>query len=316
MNIDIAAVVVTFRSKLLIDQCLKSVVDEGVSEIWVVDNASDDGTADYVQANYPNVYLIQNEENLGFSAANNQALRQTKARKILLLNPDAWLAPQALTEMISVMESDKEIAVVGPSIERQGNLEPSLLLKPNFYDSWHFLLSGMRAESTGGFAGKEAKGFPWQSVTDGDHVRGSCMLVRNIAVEQVGLLDELFFLYFEETEWCLRFRNQGWRVVIAPSAKAFHIGKASVKTQDSLPSLEFIRSAILFWGKTRSFPAQFVLRATLIVMAVVKCLLMLPFPNTKPRRSWLLDIAKLGINPFNLPIVYDKARSPILWGKS
>ncbi len=306
----VAAVVVTFRSRSLIDRCLQSLRSAKVSEIWVVDNASDDGTAEYIEAEYPEVNLIRSEFNLGFAAGNNLALKNIAADSVLLLNPDAWLAPGALEEMLQVMESDSKIAVVGPSIDRQGEAEPSLLMEPGLIESWAFLFSGMRR---GSFSGRAVEGFPWRTVTDGDHVRGSCMLVRRNAIDEAGLLDESFFLYFEETEWCLRFRKHGWRVVIALEALAHHIGKASVKTQESLPSLEFMRSTIIFWKKSHAWPLQIGLRVTLAFMAGAKWLLLLPVANAADRRGWLLNVIGLVMNPFGLPIIYDRARRPASW---
>lgn len=318
MNHDIAAIVVTFRSQKLIDRCLQSLIAEGVpsTNIWLVDNASDDGTVNHVRENYGQVNIIHNHENLGFAAANNQALCHMTAKYVLLLNPDAWLNAEALERMVAVMEQDERIAIVGPSIVRQKQVEQSLLMRPRFWEAWFFLLSGMRAFETGGFSGKAAQGFPWQDVTDGDHVRGACMLVRQEAVTDVGLMDETFFLYFEETEWCLRFRQHGWRVVIAPQATAYHIGKASVRTQERLPSLEFMRSAILFWKKTLAWPAQVSLRVTLFFMVMVKWSLLLPVKSAKGQREWLWRVASLTVNPFGLPIVYNKARRPSSWPKS
>ncbi|MDQ7005216.1 MAG: glycosyltransferase family 2 protein [Ghiorsea sp.] len=315
MNKLVTAIVVTFRSKLLIDQCLKSLEDEGVSQMIVVDNASDDGTADYVAKHYPHIQLLRNSENIGFAAANNLAIQQLEQADsdVLLLNPDAWLAPDALAHMQAAMRSDSRIAIVGPSIERDQQLEPSLLLRPKASASIQFILSGMRAMETGGFAGEVAPNYPWSSITDGDHVRGSCMLVRYQAIQDVGLLDDMFFLYFEETEWCLRFRNQGWRVVIAPDAQAYHLGKASVKTQESLPSLELMRSAVLFWQRVYTKPQALLLRVLLWHMVLVKYMLLLPFPSTKERRKWLLKVASLSMNPFRLPMVYTNARRPPKW---
>jgi len=229
------------------------------------------------------------------------------------LNPDAWLEPQAVWMMLEVLESDSKIAVVGPCIDRQGEREPSLLMAPKAFSAWLFLLSGMRAFTTGGFAGKSAKGFPWLTITYGDHVRGSCMLVRQHAIVDAGLLDESFFLYFEETEWCLRFRDKGWRVVLEPNALAHHIGKASVKTQESLPSLEFMRSAVLFWKKIYIWPVQLVLRATLFLMANLKWLLLLPISSAGNQRHWLRAVSGLAINPFKMSMVYDRARRPLSW---
>jgi GT2 family glycosyltransferase len=314
---DVAAIVVTFRSRDLIDQCLNSLISEGVAQanIWVVDNASDDHTADYVQQNYPHVHVISNDENVGFAAANNQALKQVNTDQVLLLNPDAWLAPKALVNMQEAMAQDERIGMVGPRVERDGIMEDSLSMRPHFFSTCLFILSGLRNMATGGFAGKPAAGYPWQDITDGDHIRGSCMLVRNQAILDVGLLDEDFFLYFEETEWCLRFRDKGWRIIIAPQALAYHLGKASVKTQDTLPSLELMRSAVIFFSKKYTYPQALILRVMLCCMASLKYLLLLPFPSSSPQREWLKHVACLALNPFKLAMVYPKARRPSGWDK-
>lgn len=315
MNVnEVSAIVVTFRSRLLIDQCLQSLQEAGVQHIWVVDNASDDGTADYVQQNYPGIHLIRSEKNLGFAAGNNLALGQIQSEAVLLLNPDAWLTPNALNLMLSTLSAETNVGMVGPSIDRQGQTEPSLLQAPSAFASWLFLLSGMRAFGTGGFSGKEVEGFPWCSVTEGDHLRGSCMLVRLQAIRDVGLLDESFFLYFEETEWCMRFRQKGWRILIEPAALVHHVGKASVQTQESLPSLEYMRSGVLFWMKIYPWVIQWILRGTLWMMACMKYVLLLLFrPASVEQKGWLSNVVALAIHPYKLPIVYDRAKRPSSW---
>ena len=315
MNHNIAVVIVTFCSRDLIAQCLQSVIDEDVTDIWVVDNASTDDTVDYVNTHFPQVNLIANAENIGFAAANNMAIRQIEGKDILFLNPDAWLTDGALAAMRQALEANQDVAMVGPRVIRQGEVEPTLLEAPRFFTSWMFILTGMRAMNTGGFAGKVVQGFPWRRVTEGEHIRGSCMLVRCKALEEVGLMNELFFLYFEETEWCLRFRQHDWKIVIEPKALAHHIGKASVGTQNALPSLEFMRSAVLFWKVNNTWVEHAFLRSTLFLMALTKCLLLLPFSAEKHRRGWLLNVAGLALNPFRMPIVYHQARRPSAWMK-
>ncbi|MFQ5582323.1 MAG: glycosyltransferase family 2 protein [Mariprofundaceae bacterium] len=310
----VSAVIVTYRSRLHIGRCVHSLIDEGILEIWVVDNASDDDTASYVSEHFPEAHLIQNSENIGFAAANNQALQRIATPFVLLINPDAWLEKGSLRHMLTEIEQHDDVAVVGPRMIRDEQIEPSLLYAPRIRDVWFFLLSGMRAFGSGGFSGRMADGYPWDAGGEGNHVRGSCMLVRMQAVREAGFLDESFFLYFEETEWCLRMHRHGWRIMLNAHAIAHHIGKASVRTHGTLPSLEYMRSAILFWHKVYPAPAAWLLRTTLLLMAVTKWLILgvLDRKDTD-RRRWLGDVVRLSMDPYRLPIVYSHARRPRSW---
>lgn len=308
-----AAVVVTYRSEAWIEKCLDSLLlQPEITTIWVVDNASDDNTVDLVKARYPDVHLISNPNNVGFAAANNQALKQVTEDFALLLNPDASLEGEAVGHMLAAME-DEKTGAVGPRIFRGGEIEPSLSLAPRAFESVMFLFSGMRSFNTGGFSGRPVPGFPWDAGAEGDHLRGSCMLVRKEVMESAGLLDEAFFLYFEETEWCLRMRREGWKIRIASDAVAHHVGKASVKTQTSLPSLEFMRGAVLFWGMVYGPVVSRGLRVVLWSMALTKHSLLLFSKQAAERRGWLREVMGLAITPYKMPIEYEHSRRPSLW---
>jgi len=310
----VSAVIVTYRSRLHIERCFRSLIEEGISDVWIIDNASDDETVSYISEHFSEAHLIRNNENVGFAAANNQALKQITASFVLLINPDAWLEKGALRHMLAEMNRHDDLAVAGPRIIRDKQFEPSLLYAPKAWDAWLFLLSGMRAFRTGGFSGRAAAGYPWDDGGEGDHVRGSCMLVRMQAVQEAGFPDESFFLYFEETEWCLRMRKHGWRIMLNSHAVAHHIGKASVLTHDSLPGIEYMRSAILFWHKMYPDPVAWLLRATLLFMASAKWVILGIFDRKRvDQRRWLGDVVRLGMDPYGLPIVYSQARRPRSW---
>jgi len=309
----VAAVVVTYRSEVWIEKCLDSLIlQPEITKIWVVDNASDDNTAGLVKAHYPNVHLISNSNNIGFAAANNQALEKISETYVLLLNPDAFLEEGALGHMLAAME-DEKVSAVGPRIFRGGEIEPSLNLSPRALEALLFLFSGMRAFKTGGFSGQPAPGFPWNQGAEGDHLRGSCILVRQAIIETVGLMDERFFLYFEETEWCLRMRSSGWNIRITSDAVAHHVGKASVRTTSALPSLEYMRGAVLFWGMVFGSVVSRGLRAVLWSMALVKYLLLIFSKQAVERRVWLKKVMGLAINPYSMPIEYEHSLRPSLW---
>jgi len=309
-----AAVVVTYRSSIWIERCLESLRQQpGLALTWVVDNASDDDTVELIRNRYPDVRLIANMDNVGFAAANNMALREIEEPFVLMINPDAALEANALATMANAMMEDDRLAMVGPRIMRGGKIENSLSLAPTPMQSLLFLLTGMRSYNTGGFSGRASPGYPWNDGAEGDHLRGSCMLVRRAAIDDSGLLDERFFLYFEETEWCLRLRESGWKIAIAPHAIAQHEGKASVSIGLSLPSLEYMRSAVIFWQLRYGRTFSLMLRSMLWLMAAVKRMLLLLGGGDRERREWLDKTMRLAVTPYSLPIEYPHARRPSFW---
>jgi len=311
---EIAVVVVTYRSEPWIRQCLDSVFEQAhVSSVYVVDNASDDQTTHVLQSEYPQVHLISNADNIGFAAANNQALKLITEDYILLLNPDAFLEKDCVANMLTSF--DKGVGMVGPRIIRDKQVEASICEPPSAWASWLFLLSGMRNFNTGGLSGKPSPGYPWNEGAQGAHIRGSCLMVAREAMDSAGLLDERFFLYFEETEWCLRVYRKGWKIKLQPKAVAHHIGRASMTTATSLPSLEFIRGAVIFLPTQYNALIVFTLRTTLYFMAGVKRLFLFALMRDAEKRAWLGDVMKLAINPFQLPIIYPKAKRPAYWDK-
>ena len=312
----VAVVIVTYRSGKWIKTCLDSVITQGmVSSIWVVDNASDDDTVAIVRDNYPDVHVIANDDNKGFAAANNQALSVIEEKFILLLNPDAFLEACAVKYMVQGFEGN-HVGIVAPRIIRDEMIEESICGRPSAWASCLFMFTGMRNFKMGGFSGKPISGYPWDDGVKGEHVRGSCLMVAKGAVEDAGLLDEVFFLYFEETEWCLRLRNHGWAIKLVPNAIAHHAGRASVKTESALPSLEFIRGAIIFWQIYYSRWIAFILRMVLFSMAAAKFLVLRVLCRGQAKQGWLKDVMKLALNPFKLPIIYPKATRPAQWDKN
>jgi len=198
-------------------------------EIIVVDNGSTDGSVQMVRQNFPDVCLIANEENRGFPAANNQGIDVADGRYILLLNPDTEVLDDALATMVAFADAHPDTAIVGPQlVNPDGTVQSSrrrlpTLLTAVFESTWlepwapRRLLDHYRILDR-----------PDDAIQDVDWVTGAAMLARREAVEEVGLLDEGFFMYSEELDWCRRFREAGWRVVYLPTAQiVHHVGKSS-----------------------------------------------------------------------------------------
>ncbi len=236
---DLSVIVVSWNVRDLLRRCLQSIlaaVDGSAPprtlEILVVDNASADGSAAMVQAEFPTVRLIANDRNRGFTAANNQGLAASQGRYLLLLNPDAELLDGALAEMVGCMEAHPEAGVLGPqllypdgSVQSSRRRFPTVataLVESTVIQEWwrdnrvlrrYYMLDP-----------PPPPGEP-QPV---DWLVGACLLVRRAAYEQVGGLDEGFFMYSEELDWCRRIKGAGWQVLYLPTARVIHHeGKSS-----------------------------------------------------------------------------------------
>ena len=234
---DLTVIIVSWNVRDLLRRCLASLSTSPLPagprleiEIIVVDNASTDGSADMVRAEFPQVRLIANDENRGFTAANNQGLAASRGRYLLLLNPDTEIVGDALTTMVGYMETHPEIGALGPRLRYpDGRLQSSRRRFPTFatalvestvVQQWwpdNRLLRRYYMADTSDDA-----------VQTVDWLVGACLLVRRQAYEQVGGLDEGFFMYSEELDWCKRLKDAGWEVVYLPTATVIHHeGKSS-----------------------------------------------------------------------------------------
>ena len=228
---DLSIVIVNWNTRELLDDCLRSIYHETREldlEVFVIDNASQDGSADMVQRDYPSVELIRNSENRGFGAATNQGLRACLGRYALLLNSDTVILGDVVKESVAYMDAHPEVGVLGcrvlnedRTVQRTCSQFPTIL---NLF----LLVSGLPKVPGANFFDRFELG-DWQrdDVRDVDVVSGCSMCVRREAMEEVGLLDEQFFFYGEETDWCKRLKLAGWPCRFAPVGEIIHFGGAS-----------------------------------------------------------------------------------------
>jgi GT2 family glycosyltransferase len=248
---DLSVVVVNWNTKELLLQCLDSFyhkMEEIKAEVFVVDNGSVDRSVVAVREHFPEVILIQNQKNLGFARANNQALRQSKGKYLLLLNPDTRVKPGAIEKLVSFMEGHPEAGTVGAQLlnadgSKQNSIAnfPSLateLLNKNLL-RWLFPKR---------FPGKERDYLGPVAV---ESVIGACMMARRNAVRQVGWLDEDYFLFLEETDWCFRMKRAGWEIYHVPQAEIYHFQGRSAESEKKKAKLEYYRSRYHFFKKNR-----------------------------------------------------------------
>ena len=219
---------------------LHAACDPARDEIFVVDNGSEDGSADEVARNWPEVRLIRNSCNNGFARANNQAIALASGEYIVLLNNDAFLAPDALERFETVFRSQPRCAVVaGQLLDADGRPQNSAKRIPTALDELGL-----------GFLRRTPRIVQTATLTEVEAVVGACMAVRAEAIRDAGSLDNDFFFYFEETEWCHRFRHRGWRVLLEPAARITHLKGASTRGRRRGAQIEMLRSRLLFYRKT------------------------------------------------------------------
>jgi N-acetylglucosaminyl-diphospho-decaprenol L-rhamnosyltransferase len=243
---DVAAVVVTYDSAAWIERCLSSLGD---APTVVVDDGSTDGTVQLVRERFPDVRVVE-AENRGLAAGWNTGIRETEGRYVLLMNADAWLVGDALSRLVTFADRRPQAAIVAPRLlNLDGSLQRSVRGFPTLWRlaTEYFFLRKLapRSEALNGFY---AAGFDHDEVREAEFVMGACMLVRRSAIEQVGLLDEDYFLFSEETDWCYRVHRVGWQVVFFPGAECMHVGGGS---HGGRFYQENLRGHLLFFWKHR-----------------------------------------------------------------
>ena len=222
---DTSVVVVTYNALPWIEQCLESVRGE---ETIVVDNGSADGTVDVVRELFPDVRVLE-RENLGLGAGWNAGMEAATGRYFLLLNADAWPTPGSLARLVAFADANPRAALVGPRLlNTDGSLQRSVRGFPTLWRlATEYLFLRKLAPRSSLLNAFYAGGFDHDQVREAEFVMGACMLVRREAVEEVGRLDESFFLFSEETDWCYRFGRAGWQVLFFPGAECVHVGAAA-----------------------------------------------------------------------------------------
>jgi N-acetylglucosaminyl-diphospho-decaprenol L-rhamnosyltransferase len=227
-NFKMAVIIVNYNGAAYLHNCLSSVehfLHNIPHDIVVVDNASKDRSLNLIREEFPQARIICNHENLGFAAAMNQGIKATNASYLLWLNPDAELLDNGFDELYSYMERHPKTGILGPQIV---NPDHSIQLSCRSFPSYETALFNRyslltRLFPNNPFSRKYLKtNWNHQNVTDTDWVSGCCLLVRREMIQQIGLLDESFFMYCEDVDFCRRAWNSGWKVQYHPSAHVMH----------------------------------------------------------------------------------------------
>jgi N-acetylglucosaminyl-diphospho-decaprenol L-rhamnosyltransferase len=243
---DVVAVTVTLNGLPWIERCLESL--RGLDAI-VVDHGSTDGTLDAVHDRFPDVRVIE-QPNTGYGAGLNAGFRASSPRYWLVINSDAWVVEDAVERLVAFADAHPDAAVVAPRLRNpDGTLQRSVRGFPTLWRlaTEYFFLRKLapRSHALNAFY---AGDFDHDSARPVDWVMGSCFLVRRAATESVGLFDESFFLFSEETDWCYRFHEAGWTVWFTPEAEAVHVGGA---THGGRMFVENVRGHVRWFAKHR-----------------------------------------------------------------
>lgn len=269
---DISIIIINWNTRDLLAECLESLYKtiSGASfDIWVVDNASTDDSVQMVQANFPSVQLILNRDNVGFARANNQAMTASQGRTMLLFNSDAVATPGAVVALMQVIEAHPQTGIVGAHLlNSDGSFQASHSPFPNLWQEF-LILSGLGRLFYGRWypsrGAQEDKG-P-QPV---DYVEGACLLVRREAFEQAGGLDEGYFMYAEEVDWCYSMRRAGWQVWYQPEAHIIHYGGGSSRNRRTQREADLYRSRVRFFRKNYGDTAAIALKMLIYILTAIK----------------------------------------------
>jgi N-acetylglucosaminyl-diphospho-decaprenol L-rhamnosyltransferase len=252
---EISIVVVTHLHRAFIERCLDAIDGarrEISCEVFVVDNLSEDGTAEVVAAKYPWARLSVRDRRRGFSDNNNFAIRQSTGRYVLVLNPDTEIRPGALPALVRFMDGRKDAGVAGAKLLfPDGSVQPSCRRFPTFA-SVVARRTPLRVFMRGSAANARHLMLDQTSTEprEVDWLLGACLFVRREAIHDVGLLDEGYFLYVEDIDWCYRMRQKGWRVFWVPQAEIVHHHLAvSDRRLFSWHSWVHLRSMIRYFRK-------------------------------------------------------------------
>lgn len=265
---DVSIIIVSWNVCPLLRACLTSLARQNSDlrlQTIVVDSGSVDGSAEMVAEQFPAVELIRRSDNVGFPRGNNIGLRHARGRYVLLLNPDTEVARGALATLVSFMDRHPEVAVVGPllragngSVQSSRRRFPTLLtafLESTWLESW---------APRGVLERYHATDLPDGVAVDVDWVVGAALMVRHSVADTVGPMDEAYFMYSEELDWCRRIKDAGWRVVHVPAAEIIHHEGKSSEQAVTARHINFQRAKLRYFYKYHGRLAASILRLFLL----------------------------------------------------
>ncbi len=275
----LSIIIVNYNAEKFLKDCIKSIYTEtkGISfDIWVVDNASCDNSVQMVKECFPEVKLIENTQNVGFAKANNMAVSKSEADYVLLLNPDTLILGNAVEKMVEFMDKNPQVGISGCKVlNKDGTLQFACRRSIPTPKVAFFRLAGL------------SKLFPNSRImakynltyldpdksSEVDSVSGSFLMIRREVIDSIGLLDEQFFMYGEELDWCLRAKKAGWKVMYWPYAEIIHYKGECTRFNSRRATFEFYRSMYLFHRKHFARHYSCVVNSVIYIGIILKAII-------------------------------------------
>ncbi len=253
----ISIIIVSWNVREDLNRCLRSLKEKPPSEeyeVIVVDNGSADGTVESIQNLFPEVQLIANKENRGFAAANNQGIAKSKGKYIFFLNPDTIIESDCLDILTSFMDENEDVGACGPKLlYGDGSMQRSVRRFPSFRGALHrhtvLKFLGIFKDEYRKWVMRD---FKYDRQTEVDQLMGAALMTRRSIIDNIGMMDEIFFVYYEEVDLCYRIKQAGWRIVFLPEAQIIHLGGRSSGQVPVDKTIMAMTSLIKFFKKHRS----------------------------------------------------------------
>lgn len=256
LEMDLSIIIVNYNTKELTLQCLESIYEFNTRissfEIFVVDNNSTDGSVKAIKQQFKNVILIENRDNVGFSKANNQAIKQAKGEYVLLLNSDTIIKENTLSVMLQYMQQNHSVGAAGCEVLLpDGKLDKACHRGfPTPSASFYYMLGlAKKYPNNPKFNEYHKSYYNMRKIHEIDCLVGAFMIVRAETIQQVGMLDEKFFMYGEDIDWCYRIKEAGWKIIYNPTVSIIHYKGASSRRKPVKIVYEFHRAMFLFHKK-------------------------------------------------------------------
>lgn len=262
---DVSVIIINWNTKEILRDCLTSVYEQAGDvdyEVIVVDNASTDGSVEMVKNDFEQAVLIENAENRGFATANNQGIAIAKGRYVLLLNSDTVVLDGAIARTVDFADAHPRAGVTGCRVlNPDRTLQSTCFMFPSVLNMFLSSTYLYKLFPRSRFFGRER--MTWWDRNDTrevDVVTGCFMLVRREAIDQVGPMDERFFMYAEETDWCYRFKKSGWQIMFTPAAEIVHLGGQSTAKRPVAMIIQLRLSILKFVRKHSGWAVQLIAR--------------------------------------------------------
>lgn len=272
---DISVVIVGWNARDYLQGCLESLEaapPRRTMEVFVLDNASEDGSADMIESRFPWVKLIRSSENLGFAKGNNVAIRQCQGRHICLVNPDVKVLPGCLDSLAEFLDEHEDVGMVGPRV-LYGDMTLQISCR-HFPTLWNNFCAATGFASafrhSRFFSGEQMHYFGHDRTQPVDAVMGCFLMVRREALDGIGLMDEGFYMYGDDVDWCRRCWDAGWKVVFYPGARAIHyLGKITAPYPVRF-AIARQKSVLYYWSKYHGFFGVLGIRSVMLIHHILR----------------------------------------------